>query len=107
MCHQRRRLLLRLAVGNGFHFYLTQFLLPFLHCLLIQVVENARTYGIPFHIHHGGGTVPGGERKRQALHPVPPGATSGVALSQEADLLRGGCDPEGPCCFLESMLPEA
>lgn len=82
MCHQGRRLLLRLAVRDGLHFDLAQLLLPSLHRLLIQVVEDARTQGIALHVHHGGGAVPA--RREQA------GVTVNTAWSnQGADVIEG------------------
>ena len=72
----------RLGVRDGLHFDLAQLLLPSLHRLLIQVVEDARTQGIALHVHHGGGAVPAG--REQA------GVTVDATWShQEADVTAG------------------
>lgn len=84
MCHQGRRLLLRLAVRDGLHFDLAQLLLPSLHRLLIQVVEDACTQGIALHVHHGGGAVPAGGEQA--------GVTVDAARSHQGADVTAGCD---------------
>ena len=84
MCHQGRRLLLRLAVRDGLHFDLAQLLLPSLHRLLIQVVEDACAQGIALHVHHGGGAVPAGGEQA--------GVTVDAAWSHQGADVTAGCD---------------
>lgn len=65
MGYQRWRFRFRLVVSHCFYGDFLQLLLSLFLVFFVQVIKDASSQGIPFHIHNCGGSVPGEDQKQK------------------------------------------